>query len=90
MREHKLSGEDSILVFDFLSRVVEELDVLGMNERQLVTCLPHLLSKRAAETYRAVASSGCEGSLTKWLEAVQYFLRTYGTDPAIQEAVETL
>ena len=90
MKEHKFSGEDAILVFDFLSRVVEEADVLGMNEGQLVTCFPHLLTKRAAQAYRAIASRGRGGSLTKWPEAVQYFLRTYGTDRAIQEAVETL
>ena len=30
MREHKFSGEDSILIFNFLSRVVKEADVLGM------------------------------------------------------------
>ena len=90
MREQKFSGEDAILVFDFLSRVVEEADVLGMKEGQIVTCFPHLVTKRAAQTYRAIASRGRGGSLTKWPEAVQYFLRTYGTDRSVQEAVETL
>ena len=90
MREHKFYGEVSILFFDFLSRVVQEAEVLGMNEGQVVTCLPNLLTKRAAQAYRAITSRGRGGSLTKWPEAVQYFLRTYGTYRPIQEAVETL
>ena len=47
MREQKFSGEYSIFVFDFLSREVEDADVLGMNEGQMVTCLPHLLRHTA-------------------------------------------
>ena len=58
-----------------------------MNEGHLVTCLPQFLTKRAAQAYRAIASRGRGGSLTKWPEAVQYFLRTYGTDRSIQKAV---
>ena len=42
MRKHKFSGEDTILGFDFLSRVVEEADLLGMNEGQLVLSLIHI------------------------------------------------
>ena len=45
MREQKFSGDGSILIFDFHSRVVKEANVLGMNEGQLVTCLPQLLTK---------------------------------------------
>lgn len=32
MRDQRFSGEDLVLVFDFLTRVVEEADSLGMNE----------------------------------------------------------
>lgn len=90
MKENKFTGEDPILIFDFLSRTVEEADTLAMNEGQLVTCLPHLLTKTAAQQYRSIASRSRSGTLTKWPEAVQYLLRTYATDRAIQEAVEAL
>ena len=88
MREHKFDGEDPILIFDFLSRAVEEADTLAMNEGQLVICLPHLLTKTAAQRYRSIASRSRDGKMTRWPEAVQYLLRTYGTDRCIQEAVE--
>ena len=65
MREQKFSGEDYILVFDFLSRVVKETDMLGVYEGQMVTCLPHLLTNRVAKAYRAIASRGRGGRLTK-------------------------
>ena len=90
MQDHKFFGEDPILIFDFLGRTVEEADTLGMNEAQLVTCLPHLLTKTAAQQYRSIASRSGAGGLTKWPEAVQYLLRTYATDREIQEAVEEL
>ena len=88
MREHKFDGEDPILIFDFLSRAVEEADTLAMNEGQLVICLPHLLTKTAAQRYRSIASRSRDGKMTRCPEAVQYLLRTYGTDRCIQEAVE--
>ena len=90
MKEHKFSGEDPILVFDFLGRTVEEADTLAMNEGQLVICLPHLLTKTAAERYRSIAPRARGGQMTRWPEAVQYLLRTYGTDREIQQAVEYL
>lgn len=32
IKEHKFSGNDPVLIFDFLGRTVEEADTLGMNE----------------------------------------------------------
>lgn len=36
MRDHKFSSEDNILVFDFLNRVVDEANTLGMNGGKLI------------------------------------------------------
>ena len=90
MKEHKFSGEDPILVFDFLSRLVEEADTNGMSEGQLIVCLPHLLTKTAAHQYRAASNSSRSSGVRYWPEAVQYLLRTYATETAIREALDQL
>lgn len=41
-KEHKFSGAEPILVFDFLTRIVEEADMLNISEGQLFVLLPHL------------------------------------------------
>ena len=90
MREYKFSGEDPILIFDFLSRLVEEADTNSMTEGQLMVCLPHMLTKSAAKQYRAACNSSRSAGLKYWPEAVQYLLRTYATETAIREAVRDL
>ena len=90
MRDHKFSGEDPVLVLDFLTRVVEEADTLGMSEGQLIVCLPHLLTKKAAQHFRSASSHSRSGGLVCWPDAVQYLLRTYATEQAIRESVEHL
>lgn len=44
MKDLLSSGEDPILIVDFLSRIVEEADVLEMDEGQLMVCLRHMLT----------------------------------------------
>lgn len=44
MHDHKFIGEEPVSVFDFLPRVVEESNTLGMSEGLLIVCLPHLLT----------------------------------------------
>jgi len=90
MKEYKFSGEHAILIFDFLSRLVEEADTNGMSEGQLMVCLPHMLTKTAAQQYRAASNSSRSSGLKYWPEAVQYLLRTYATETAIHEAVDDL
>ena len=41
------SGEDPILIFEFLTRMVEKFDTLGMSEGQTLIDLPHFLSDSA-------------------------------------------
>ena len=88
MRDHKVSGEDPISVFDLFTRIVEEADTLAMSEGQLIVCLPHLLTKNAAQNYRYSSNNSGSGNTLRWPEAVQYLLRTYATEQAIREAVE--
>ena len=76
MKEYKFSGEDPILIFDFLSRLVEEADTNGMSEGQLMVCLPHMLTTKAAQQYRSASNSSRSNGLKYWPVAVQYLLRT--------------
>lgn len=46
-KEQKFSGSDPILVLDFLTRIVEEAEMLGMTEGQLFVLLPHILAGEA-------------------------------------------
>lgn len=101
MHHHKFSGEDPILLFDFLTPVMQEADILaediglphygsagGMSEGQLIVCPLHLLTNKAAQHYRSSSSNGRSGGMVTWPEAVQYLLRTYTTEQSIRETVE--
>lgn len=90
MKEFKFSGEDLILVFDFLSHLVEEADSIDINEGQLMVYIPHMLNKTATRKYRSNSSENRANVLEYWSEAMQYFLRAYSTDSAIREAPEHL
>lgn len=63
MRGHKFSGEDIVLVFDFLTPFVEEADTPGMSESQLIVCLPHLLTKNVDRLFRSASSHSRSGGL---------------------------
>ena len=90
LKEYKFNGQDPILVFDFLSRFVEQADTLRMTEMQAFVALPHYLSGTAENQFRAIRNGARSGGVTCWSEAVQYFLRTYATPSAIREAVNHL
>lgn len=57
MNEYKFSGEDPNPIFDFLSCFVEGADTRAITEGQLRVCLPHLLTKTAAQQYIAASIS---------------------------------
>lgn len=88
IRDHKFSGENPILVFDFLTRIVEGADTLGMSEGQLIVFYPHLLTKNAAQRYRSSSNNSRPGSILCSPEAAQYIHRTYATEKDTREAVE--
>lgn len=87
-KEHKFSGSDPILVFDFLTRIVEEADMLGMTEGQLFVLLPHMLTGEASSQFRVTVKGSTAGGVTNWPEATQYFLRIYATTNAIRNATQ--
>lgn len=90
LKDHKFSGEDPIMVFDFLTRFVEEADTIGMSEGQAFVALPHFLTGTASQQFRASKNSSRSGGVSSWPEAVQYFIRTYATPATLREAVEQL
>ncbi len=86
----KFDGTKPILVLDFLSRFVEEADMLNMNEGQAYLILPHYLSGSADTQFRAMRSGARSGGISCWPELVQYFLSTYATPSAMREAVNNI
>ena len=92
MQRHRFSGEDPILVLDFLNKMVDEANTLGMSEAQAYLSLPYFLSGSAESQFRAVrtASTSSHGGISCWPEAVQYLLRTYATPAAIRDAIQNL
>ena len=85
--EHKFDGSDPIMVFDFLSRFVEEADTLAMSEAQAYLCLPYFLTHTASSAFRAAKAGSQTGGVKVWPEAVQFLLRTYATNGAIRQAL---
>lgn len=88
-KDSKFLGEDSILIFDFLTRLVEKAETLEMSKRQIMVLIPYL-TRSACEKYLAAANESCSGnicSIAHWNEAVQHLLCTYDNEQAITEAL---
>ena len=86
----KFSGEDPIMVFDFLMKFVEEADTLNVSEAHAFIILPKVLKGRAERWLRSVRNGSRSGGVTCWPEAVNSLLRTYATSSAIRNAVNNL
>lgn len=91
MRDHLFSGEDAILVFQFLIRLSEECDTLPMAEAQALMTLIAFL-KKSADTQFNVAKNAFTnaGGITTWPEAVNYLFQVYATPEKIRRAVSYL
>lgn len=87
MKDYKFDGSDPVLVFDFLTRLTEEADTIGMTESQAYIALPHYLSGDAATHFRASRHGGRSGGIYNWPSAVNHFLATYATPSAIRDAI---
>ena len=92
MLPHRFTGEEPILVLDFLRRFFGEAEQLAMSEDQAYIALPFFLEGEAKIHYEAVLDtiSEGEGGVTCWPEAVQYLLRSYATANHIRAAVLAL
>ncbi len=88
MKDYKFDGTDPVMVFDFLTRLTEEADTIGMTESQAFLALPHYLGGAAAEQFRASKHGGHSGGVTNWPAAVNYLLATYATPSAIRDATQ--
>lgn len=75
------------MVFQFLTRVVEELDTPEISQGQAFAPIPHLLTGIFAAQFRAMAKRADSGGMACWPQAVQNFLRTYATSAAMPTAV---
>ena len=56
MSKHKFDGNDPIRVFDFLSRFVNESEMLNMSEAQAFVALPMFLKEPAETHFRTTLS----------------------------------
>lgn len=91
LRDLTFDGVDGILVLEFLARFVAEADILEMSEAQAFLALPYFLRGFAAEQFRStIGASRRDGGVVCWPEAVQYLLRSYATNEAIQDALRAL
>ena len=85
--EEKFDGSDPIMVFDFLVRIFEEADNLGMSEAQAFAVLPYYLSGDAKTLYKTARRGKVGQGVNCWCEAIQWLLRTYANASAIRDAV---
>ena len=91
MKKHTFDGSDPIKIFDFLTRFVNEADMLSMSEAQAFIALPNFLADPAETEFGTNLSGGSrKGGVTCWPEAIQFFLRTYATAATMREALESL
>lgn len=89
---HHFSGEDPIMVLDFLARFTREANIQEMSEAQAFLTLPSFLSGMARLQFEAgteLEDADGEG-VTCWPEAVQYLLRNYAMSNHISAAVNDL
>lgn len=63
MHEYNFVGDDSILVLDFLTCLVEEADILSKKEGQAFISLPYLLTSHASRQFRASRNGARSGGI---------------------------
>ena len=91
MNQLTFDGSDPIKIFDFLTRFVNDADILAMSEAQAFIALPTFLADPAETQFRTNFSGGSRrGGITCWPEAIQYLLRTYATAAVMREALDIL
>ena len=70
-RDITFTGDDGVLVLDFLAKLVQEFDTQEMNEGQAVRLLPEFLSGIALRQYTSVSqmAGSDHGKISVWPEA---------------------
>lgn len=84
------NGEDPIQILEFLTRFVEEADLLNMSEVQAYQVLPYFLRNPALRLYKSARGRGRSGvtGVTCWPEAIQWLLRHFVTPSVLRNAVQ--
>lgn len=78
------------MVFDFLTRLVEEVNALGVSEAHAFLMFPKLLTGRAERHLRSIRYCKRSGGVTCWSEVVNLILRTYATAMGTHNAINDL
>ena len=91
-RDNTFTGEDGVLVLDFLAKLVQEFDTQEMSEGQAIRLLLEFVSGIALRQYNSVSqTTGIHHEkVSVWPEAVQWLSRSFATDEAICQAVLAL
>ena len=89
LQDYKFDGSDPIMVFDFLTRFVEEADTLNMTEAQAFIVISHYLKGEASNQFRANKNGARSGGVSNWPGTINHFLSTYATPDAISRAVSS-
>ena len=91
-RNYTFSGEDPIMVLDFLRRFCDEANTLKMSGTQAYVPLSYFLKGFAQDQFQNFrdAYAASEGDVTCWPEAVQYLIRSYATSTTSRESIITL
>ena len=91
MNKHAFYGSDPIKIFDFLTRFVNEANILAMSEAQAFIALQTFLDDPAETQFRTnISGDSRRGGITCWPEVIQYLLRAYANAAAMWEALESL
>lgn len=87
MKEHRFSGEEPVMIFDFLSLFDEESGILGITEAKEYISLPQFLTGKVTKQFWSKRNGSSSGGATWWPETIQSFLRTYDTPDDTIEAI---
>ena len=91
MKQNAFDGSRPINVFGFLSRFVNEVDMLRMSEAQAFIALLKFMSDTAETNFRtSLGGTSRQGGVDCLPEAMQHLLRTYNTPEAMHEAMDNL
>ena len=88
-RHNTFTGNDGVLVLDFLAKLVQEFDTQEMNEGHAIRLLPELFGgiSLRQNTYVSKTAGSHHGKTSVWSEAVQWLVRSSTTDEAIRQGM---
>lgn len=91
LKNHVFDGNDSITIFDLLTRFAKEDDILNVSEAQALNALPNFLADPTETQFRTnLSGASLHGVMICWEKAIQYLLRTYATASDMREVLDDL